>query len=300
LKRIVIFLACLVNRNLRYGKSGNRLLQLFVIRLRFLLKQYISRHSGAVNKIGTVKINLKHAGKMELQTNEYIDHWLYTGADFEPHVVRLFLKYLSRGNNVMDVGANIGYFTLIASHLIRDEGIVYAFEPSPANNQKLRRNIELNKIHNVIVSANAVSDTTGIATFSIPSGEIKNSGRSSFRTLEEDCLQLEVKTISIDAELRNYKKIDLIKMDIEGAEARALAGMAELIKRDQPVIIMELSNSYLQQLGSSADAVIHFFLSLEYVIYLAGEEIIQLKSNSQLQNDQYDILCLPMGKEYIE
>ncbi len=85
-------------------------------------------------------------------------------------------------------------------------------------------------------------------------------------------------------------------MDIEGAEAMALKGMVKLIERDQPLFIMELTDFYLRQLGSSAESVLNFFRELNYRIFLAGEEIQEIDSPTQIKEYQHDILCIPCKK----
>ncbi|MCW3079607.1 FkbM family methyltransferase [Segetibacter sp.] len=300
LKKKFISLASYINRSLRYGNSTNKLFQFLVIRTRYYLKQYLNKNLETINTIGTVKIKIKHAGLMELRTSDYVDRWLYTGADFEPHVVSLFLTYLSPTNNVIDIGANIGYFSLIAAKLIGPIGKVYSFEPSPLTCKKLRRNIELNGLRNIDVVQKAAFNKVGVEVFRIPSDEVRNSGRSSFREIEENSLQIDVDTITLDSILPALSTIHLIKMDIEGAEAMALEGMVDLIKRDHPFFIMELSDKYLRQLGSSGKFVIDFFRRYDYKIYLANEGLKEIDDKTRLDEDQYDIFCVPRSKAIIK
>lgn len=292
LKRKIIFLVCYMNRNLRYGNSTNRFYQFFVIRTRTLLKKYIKSNSGYIDNIGEVKINLKYAGKMNLFTNDYIDKWLFTGADFEPRTVEIIKKYLSEKGNFLDIGANIGYFSLIASRRIGKEGTVYAFEPTPNTISRLKKNISLNNLCNIEVIEKAVSNKAGIVIFKTPSASIRNSGRSSMRDIEEHYITLNVETVTIDSMLNSFKKISLIKMDIEGAEGLALEGMEGLINRDRPVIIMELSDKYLKQMGYSGELVLAFLRDKKYKVYDVCDLANELMNNKP--DVQYDILCIPM------
>ena len=296
MNQYLVSLACYFNRSIRYGNSENRVLQFIVIRIRTNLKSFIARNTELINNLGSKKIKLAHAGRMELQTSDYIDHWLYTGGDFEPHVVRLFLKLLKKGNNVLDIGANIGYFSLIASRLVGPSGKIYSFEPTPFTFNKFNKNITLNSYANIRVYKKAVSDKSGNASFKIPTGTVKNSGRASLRDIEENNSTVEVKTITLDSILNEIEPIHLIKMDIEGAEAMALKGMINLIKRDQPIFIMELSDYYLKQLGESASYVLDFYRQQAYKIFIAGEEIKEISNDMELKDHQYDILCIPIAK----
>ena len=105
-----------------------------------------------------------------------------------------------------------------------------------------------------------------------------------------------MKTITLDSILNEIEPIHLIKMDIEGAEAMALKGMINLIKRDQPIFIMELSDYYLKQLGESASYVLDFYRQQAYKIFIAGEEIKEISNDMELKDHQYDILCIPIAK----
>lgn len=293
MKRNLIFGACYFNRNLRYGNSTNRLLQFLVIRTRTCLKKYIHSSINFINEIGEVEIKLKYAGKMKLVTSDYIDRWLFTGADFEPQTVELIQKYLSKNDNFLDIGANIGYFSLIASRVVGNGGIVYSFEPTPHTILRLKTNINLNNLSNIQIVEKAVSNKNGKSLFKIPSDKIRNSGRSSMRDIEENNFEVTVETICLDSMLDSFKKIAMIKLDIEGAEGLALEGMINLINRDRPRIIMELSDGYLKQMGYSAEKVICFLRNQRYKVYEVSNQEKEISLNDILGKFQCDILCIP-------
>jgi FkbM family methyltransferase len=148
---------------------------------------------------------------------------------YEPETVRVFTSIVRPGMTVLDVGAHIGYFTLLAARGVGESGKVYAFEPLPANNALLRRNVGENAFANrVSVSDQAVTDRMGQLV-------LHNSGRDAgTATLySQGGTEFGVRTTSLDAwaaEL-GWPQVDLIKMDIEGAEVAALNGMHELKRR---------------------------------------------------------------------
>ncbi len=298
-KHLIIPVFSFINRNLRYGSSKNKLVRFFVIRTRHYLKQYLQKRQDPIHGIGSVNIRLKHAGKMQLNTGDYIDNWLYIGADFEPHVVRLFIKFLQKGDNVLDIGANIGYFTLIASRLVGTGGKVFSFEPTPATFERLQKNVSANRCINVQLFQQAVSNKEASVELHVPKGEIKNSGRASFRSIEEQNFVVRVKATAIDAMLCELPKISLVKMDIEGAEGLALQGMISLIERDHPLFIMELSDDYLKQLNFSAVDILAFFRQREYKIFRAGENVAEINEDMMRETNQMDIVCLPAGKHTV-
>jgi FkbM family methyltransferase len=133
---------------------------------------------------------------------------------------------------VFDVGANAGFFTLLASKLVGSEGAVYAFEPLPRNLGYLQEHIRINDAANVTVLPIAVSDRTGLARF-------ESSGNPAMGGLSERG-GLEVQIESLDR-LWTAGAITspcFIKMDIEGGESSALAGAVELLREARPVILL--------------------------------------------------------------
>lgn len=146
--------------------------------------------------------------------------WLGT---YERHMQRLFREHIRPGATVFDVGANAGFFTLLASKLAGDSGRVYAFEPLPRNLDFLERHIRLNDLANVNVEALAIATTSGEAHFRI-------AQHASMGGLSEDG-DLRVVTASLDDLIAGGRatRPDFIKMDIEGAESDALRGAKALL-----------------------------------------------------------------------
>lgn len=151
---------------------------------------------------------------------------------FEPHTQHLFVSNVRRGDVVWDVGANVGFFTLLASRLVTSTGRVVAFEPLPRNLDLLRRHLELNQASNVQVLAVALTERPGTVRFA--EGQNHFTGR-----LREDGA-LEVEAMSGD-DLWARGAIpppSLVKMDIEGGESAALAGCDELLQAVSPIILL--------------------------------------------------------------
>jgi FkbM family methyltransferase len=146
--------------------------------------------------------------------------WLGT---YERHMQRLFCERIRPGATIFDVGANVGFFTLLASKLAGDSGRVYAFEPLPRNLDFLERHVRINELANVHVEALAVAATSGEAHFRI-------ARHASMGGLAEGG-DLRVVTASLDDLIASGRVVgpDFIKMDIEGAESDALRGAAKLL-----------------------------------------------------------------------
>ena len=145
----------------------------------------------------------------------------------------LFEKNVSKSSVVYDIGAHVGFYTLLASDLVGKNGKVIAFEPVPQNLKYLKKHLEINRCTNVIVIEAAVSDKSGISFFD-------EGPNSSVGHLSEDNSSLTVETVSID-ELIMRGEIpppNYVKIDIEGAELLALKGAKSTFRTYSPNIFL--------------------------------------------------------------
>lgn len=143
-----------------------------------------------------------------------------------------FERAVTRGSVVFDVGANVGFYTLLASVLVGEEGRVFAFEPVPRNLLYLGEHLRLNGLGNVTVLEAAVLDRAGTARFDDSLGA--STGRVSSRG------NLEVLAVSLD-ELIAARRIpfpDFIKIDVEGAELQVLCGARSLLREARPTLFL--------------------------------------------------------------
>jgi FkbM family methyltransferase len=160
---------------------------------------------------------------------------------FESTQVAQFKKSLFPGNVVYDVGAHMGYYTLIASQAVEPGGFAFAFEPLPFNFNQLQRHIRLNHCHNVTAMNSCVGRTTGIAHFTTNHGSGTNhmSGDGD----------LVVNVMSLDDLVSNgtLPLPNCIKIDVEGAELEVLFGAQETIARSQPILFVSFHGQALQE-----------------------------------------------------
>ena len=139
-------------------------------------------------------------------------------------------KYeLKKGDIVFDCGAHVGYFTVLASKLVGKEGRVIALEPDIFNNILLRKNIKANNLNNVVVINKGLSDKESVISWFV-GGIVSQEGKSKI---------FKVKTTTLDKLCKDLrlKKVDFIKMDIEGAEIRALKGAKSMLNKTKNVAI---------------------------------------------------------------
>ncbi len=195
----------------------------------------------------------------------YVHRW-------EPVETEIFRQHIKEGMIVLDVGAYIGIYSLLASKLVGSEGKVYAFEPSPESLGVLQKNIQLNNCKNVQVFGKAVTDKTGYTTFHIIPDNLASSSMfkdySYLGSIRNP--QIEVPTITLD-EAVGDEKVDFIKMDIEGGEPKALHGMPKIIKNSPNLeMIIEVYPQGLVGIGSSLEEYIGF-LQHYFQLHIIGE-----------------------------
>jgi len=200
--------------------------------------------------------------------------WL--GMD-HPEFAKLYWQILCAlpvGYSVIDAGAHIGYYALMAAHRLRQvgAGLVFAFEPHPINFADLQRNQQLNNMSNLILIQKAVADqTTQMRLFSSPL-----SGCHSLRQFPFHSNSYEIECTTLDDFMDTHKeaKIGLIKLDVEGAELPALRGAQRLIERDKPYIMYEEVEDRDRAFGYEIKDLRSFLESLGYKIYLVQDRRI--------------------------
>jgi len=176
--------------------------------------------------------------------------------------VAAFLRsHLRPGLTVVDVGANVGDVAAVAAECVTARGRVIAFEASPENAARLRelfRHMPYVEVHHA-----AVTDAPGTLTLHL---DAKSSKRHS---LFEDAVSVRgesvtVPAVTLDAICADVRRVDFLKIDAQGAEARILAGARRLLERDRPVILFELWPKGMAAAGSSPADVFSLLDSLGY------------------------------------
>jgi FkbM family methyltransferase len=169
---------------------------------------------------------------------------------------------------VFDVGANIGQYALLSASRVGQAGRVHAFEPTPETCAELRRNIKLNGFGNVTVNEAAVSDSVGEA--SIFYREADNPGGNTIFDASFGCPSAQISTLTLDSYVleRGISKVDLIKMDIEGAEVVAFKGARQLLSaKNAPLLVLEVNPLALSFSGSSQQEMLGLLEQCGYHYY---------------------------------
>jgi FkbM family methyltransferase len=196
---------------------------------------------------------------------------------YEPFETRLFAERVNAGDTVLDIGANIGYYTLIAAKLVGRNGRVHAFEPDPGNFDLLEQNVRLNAYWNVALVNKAVSNTNGEARLYLADG---NWGWHRIYETPDAKGHIPTELVALDS---FFGAEDLggdlvIKLDIEGAEVGAVQGMSHLIQRHRHVTLFtEFLPLGLEQFGSSDREYFDLLRSLGFAIHHINNRTEQLE-----------------------
>jgi FkbM family methyltransferase len=199
-------------------------------------------------------VQMTNGFKMYLDLSESYERRMYYSGLYAPYLARLFKRLLTPGDTVVDGGANIGYFSLLAAKWIREHGTVHAFEPIPQTFENLKKNILLNGFSNIQANCQALARNAGELQFGMPADTQtgKPLGRLATVGLLDCESQLTVSACTLDeyAALSGITSIKLAKLDVEGSEVEAIAGMRQLLSEHRiSYLICELSTILLDKLG---------------------------------------------------
>lgn len=196
---------------------------------------------------------------------------------YEPFETSLLERYVRPGDVVLDVGANIGYYTLLLARLVGPNGRVHAFEPEPSNFALLEKNVRENGYQNVVLHQAAVGEASGTTQLFLSEtnlGDHQLGGAGNGRRA------VDVRQVNIDEILADEERpISFVKLDIQGAETGALRGMERALKRaGRLTIFTELWPEGLRRCGSDAETYLRLLQSHALSLYEVDEDRRELRA----------------------
>jgi FkbM family methyltransferase len=234
-------------------------------------------------------------GSFALSPSSDLFRSLLVEGRYEPILANLFAKHVSPNRDILDVGANVGFFTVLgAKRLLR--GRVLAIEPTEGAGARLKRNLIHNSVsEKVILFEGLVSSGEGFQLLNVVKGreEYSSIGALAHPSIAgEEFVQELVPTMTLDS-LVSAHQLDpgLIKIDVEGAEALVFAGATNTLATHRPVIISELSDYLLRKMGASAAKIVSDLERLGYRV----TDPIDPKAGPGTR-DFGDILAVPLER----
>ncbi|WP_164103334.1 FkbM family methyltransferase [Candidatus Laterigemmans baculatus] len=218
-------------------------------------------------------IRMRHGLRMRVDVSDWLGRHVYVTGEYEPPTTRVVMALLKPGDVFVDIGANAGYFTLLAASRVGPLGRVISFEPFPATRQRLEANIRLNGLTNCTTYSEAAFDRS--ARLKFYAGPANHLGTSSLRPLANPSQEIVVQAERGDVLIPSDVRVSMVKVDVEGAEAQALLGMQRILEEHRPDLVVEITPRYLAGMDASETELQTRLAELGYRAYVIHNEGIK-------------------------
>lgn len=246
----------------------------------------------------------RDGNRLLLHPHYFIDYQVIAFGVYDTKLNRFLKRAVMPSMTCLDVGANIGCVTIHLSKLVGPLGRVFAFEPVPHLFERLRENIALNDFGRIAFPHQmALSKEAGHATIKAAQENCDNQGMASLRNTDHPRLTnaIQIQTTTLDAFVRdnNIEHIDLIKMDVQGAEAWVVEGGTNTLRRLKPELLLEVSPYDLRSFGKTSADLLQLVESLGYECFQlrvcgrVGDLVRAANTGSDFAAD--DLYCRPVG-----
>jgi FkbM family methyltransferase len=209
---------------------------------------------------------------MQLNVRDLIQQTILLEGMWDPTLTRFINSTLKPGDVFIDVGAHVGYFTLLAGRRVGPLGTVLSIEPNPVALEELRLNVERSHLGNVLLAHTACGDSYDpvrlyLHTESNSSmASLSAANATSGATVDVACTRLDDL-----CQERGVARVQLVKIDVEGAELSVLRGMERILREMRPVIVLELDPHLLAGFGATPDSILALLSACDYrVVPLGG------------------------------
>ena len=219
-------------------------------------------------QVNGIKLWLGSGAHCKMDEFEYV-------VGYEKFTVKLLENFLKKGDYFIDIGAHIGYFSLVTARLVGPEGRVYAFEPEPNNFAQLLKNIEANGYNNIVPVPKAISNISDIC-------DLRLDKKSGFHSLylapkQTGTIKVDVTTLDDFFAMEGWPPVSFIKMDAQGGEAHILDGAKNLLERNHDLkMIIEWWPEGLEAAGVSPQSFLENLQSLGFKVLVIDEKYERL------------------------
>jgi len=214
--------------------------------------------------------------EVELVLTSDIGRCVWVAGCFEPNEMYLLSTVLGSGCTFVDVGANIGLYSLLAARIVGEEGRVLSFEPSPRERELLEDNIARNGLSQVAIDGRALGDAPNDGVVLHLADEL-HAGQNTLGSVVYENVRLaadvtvEMTTLDHAVRQSGLDKVDVVKIDVEGAEFAVLSGARDILRTMRPLLMMELQDLSLAAQGSGAREVLELLSGFDYEVYRYAE-----------------------------
>jgi FkbM family methyltransferase len=250
----------------------------------------VAQESFVTRQQGLVLVPDSDVGPIQThpEDNE-IGRWLRVARTWAPGEGRFMRSILRPGMNVIDIGANIGYFTALAARAVGSEGRVLAVEADPETFTLLRINVEMNRFENVELLPVAAHRHAGLV---IGARDPTNYGGHTAYHPSEAWQTTPIQAVRLDDVLAPEVPVDFIKVDIEGMDHAALEGLEQTIRRWRPTVLVEFNPEKIGWFGDQPEGVLALYRQLGCEISVIGWDALRLRNETEMNIDELICDCL--------
>ena len=238
--------------------------------------------------------------------DDHMLDWAFQGLHRRDAGFMHSLSLIDPGDTVVDVGANVGIWTILAASRAGDDGKVLAFEPMPGTADQLEGNLRLNGLENVAVQRSALGsesatvqmfgDEIGAGRRPLTPGRRNSGGASLAAAAGSSQVSVEVDARTLDEAVSSLgtPRVSVLKVDVEGAELAVLRGARELLSSETaPAIFLEISPELAERFGCSPEDVLGFLRTCGYKLFrFAGSERVEVSAGYEWR-EHGDCLATP-------
>ena len=269
-------------------------------------REFRNRKLGALSTTEHVLVDLDRYQMYVSTSDTAVGIHIHRQKTYEPHVTEAIKMKLGPGMYFVDIGANIGYFSLLAAHLVGKEGRIFSFEPFQYNVKLLYLNARINGFENIEIYPFALADKKSLFAYdNMASNGVISGIDEDINSVLSTTL---VYSVRLDDVLRDIERLDAIKIDVEGAEYMALSGARNLLKRHRPVIFTEFSPPALEAVSKvSAETFLRLLLiddDFSIAVLDSSGAVIDCKNDlgrvighfGAANSDHIDIVASPLNQ----
>jgi FkbM family methyltransferase len=233
--------------------------------------------------------------EMLVFANEDVGRQIWLFSSYEPDESRYFNEIIKPDDICFDVGGNIGYFSLLMGQ-IASSGSVHVFEPIPLNAALVKTNAELNGLRNIYVNNVAVGSEEGVVNFSISLDSAYSSMRATGRIAEDQSIEVPLITLDKYIEREGITRVNIMKVDVEGAEDMVLIGASGLLSdplRQPRMVLLELFDENLAPFETSVETIIMRMETFGYAAHVLTDDGYRVtRYRSDTANKIYNIIFI--------
>jgi FkbM family methyltransferase len=243
------------------------------------------------------KRNVRHTQLEDFEllvfANEDVGRQIYLYKSYEPYETTFFKKSIRSTDVCFDIGGNIGYFSMLMSKLANN-GKVHVFEPIPLNASLIAVNANLNNFDNIIINNVAVGSESGECQFSVSMDSAYSSMKATGRIAEEKSITVPMITINDYLQANHVTKVDILKVDVEGAEGAIIDAASSLLRNTATrprIVLLELFDENLKPFGTTALTIVNQMIDYGYKAFVLSKnngDLIEFKSD--MANKYYNVI----------